>query len=281
MANHTTLTRRRWEAIKNNKTTLVGLFLTVIILAITVIAPFLAPFDPDDQHLENTLEPPGKFLFGTDEFGRDILSRIIIASRTSITIGVASIFFAALFGVPIGILAGYKGGWIDNLITRGVDIVMSIPSLLIGIIVVAALGPGPYKVTVAICLAYIPRFARLSRGSAMSLKEKEFILSAKSIGSRDSRIIFVHCLPNILGDVIVMATLWVAVAIRIEANLSFLGIGVQPPTASWGSMIGSGVNYLFSAPWVSLCPGLAILISIFSFNLVGDGIRDVIDPKLS
>ena len=281
MAEHITLTRRRWESIKRNKTTLVGLVLTFIIIIITIFAPLLAPFDPDDQHLEKSLEPPGRFLLGTDEFGRDILSRILIASRTSITIGVASILVAAFIGVPVGILAGYKRGWIDNMISRVVDIIMSIPTLLIGIIVVAALGSGSYKVTVAISLAYIPRFIRLARASAMSLKEKEFILSAKSIGSRDSRIIFIHCLPNILGDVIVMATLWVAVAIRIEANLSFLGIGVQPPTASWGSMIGSGVNFLLSAPWVSLCPGLAILISIFSFNLVGDGIRDVIDPKLS
>ncbi len=281
MAKHFTMTQRRWETVKSNKTTLVGLALTCLILLITVFAPVLAPFDPDEQHLDETMSPPGKFILGTDEFGRDILSRIVVASRTSISIGLSSILFAAVIGVPVGILAGYKGGGIDSIITRGVDIIMSIPSLLIGIIVVAALGPGPYKVTVAISLAYIPRFIRLARGSALSLKGKEFILSAKSIGSKDSRIIFVHFLPNILGDIVVMATLWVAVAIRIEANLSFLGIGVQPPTASWGSMIGSGVNFLFSAPWVPLFPGLAILISIFAFNLLGDGIRDVIDPKLS
>lgn len=281
MAREITLSRRRWEAIKSNKTTLIGLCLTILVIVITMIAPILAPYDPDEQYLDHVLEPPGEFVLGTDEFGRDMLSRILLASRISVTIGITSILFAACIGVPIGMFAGYKGGWIDHIITRGVDITMSFPTLLIGILVVAALGSGTYKVTIAICVAFVPRFIRLARGSTMSLKEKEFILSAKSIGARDPRTIFVHCLPNILGDITVMATLWVAVAIRIEANLSFLGIGVQPPTASWGSMIGSGVNYLLTAPWVSVLPGLAILIAIFSFNLLGDGIRDVVDPKLS
>jgi len=280
MPNEITLKGRRWESIKRNKTTLIGLCLAGIILTITVLAPVLVPYDPDEQFLDNALEPPGKFILGTDSFGRDILSRVLIASRISVSSGVFSILFAAIIGVPIGIVAGYRGGWIDSVITRIVDIIMSFPSLLIGIIIVAALGPGSYKVTIAISLAFVPRFIRLARGSTMALKEKEFILSARSIGARDTRVLFVHCLPNILGDITVMATLWVAVAIRIEANLSFLGIGIQPPTASWGSMIGYGVNYLLSAPWVSLFPGMAILITIFSFNLIGDGIRDVMDPRL-
>jgi peptide/nickel transport system permease protein len=281
MSNEITLKRRRWESIKRNKTTLIGLCLAGIILTITLLAPVLVPYDPDEQFLDHALEPPGKFILGTDSFGRDILSRVLIASRISVSIGIFSILFAAIIGVPIGIVAGYRGGWIDSVITRIVDIIMSFPSLLIGIIVVAALGPGSYKVTIAISLAFVPRFIRLARGSTMALKEKEFILSSRSIGARDTRVIFVHCLPNILGDITVMVTLWVAVAIRIEANLSFLGIGIQPPTASWGSMIGYGVNYLLSAPWVSLFPGMAILITIFSFNLIGDGIRDVVDPRLT
>jgi peptide/nickel transport system permease protein len=253
-----------------------------MIIMLTLLSPVLIPYDPDEQFLDNVGEKPGKkFLLGTDQFGRDLLSRIFIGARTSVTIGIVSILFAAMLGVPIGILAGYKGKWIDHAVTRVVDTIMSFPSLLIGILVVAALGPGLYKVIIAIGVAFTPRFIRLARGSTLKVKEMEFILSARSIGARDSRIIFIHCLPNIVGDITVMATLWIAVAIRIEANLSFLGIGVQPPTASWGSMIGSGVDYLFTAPWVSLFPGLAIFVTIFSFNLLGDGIRDVVDPKLS
>lgn len=274
--------RRRWEAIKSNRTTLIGLFLTIAVIVVTVLAPVVAPYDPDEQFLDQTLEKPGgKFLLGTDQFGRDLLSRILFGSRTSVTVGITSILLAAIIGVPVGILAGYRGRWMDQMISRIVDTIMSFPTLLIGILVVAALGPGLYKVAVAIGVAFIPRFIRLARGSTLAIKEKGYVLSAKSIGASDARIIFVHCLPNILGDITVMATLWVAVAIRVEASLSFLGIGVQPPMASWGAMVGTGVDNLFTAPWISLFPGLAILLAIFSFNLLGDGIRDVVDPKLS
>lgn len=274
--------RRRWEAVKRNKTTLIGFVMTVVVIVVTLLAPLLAPYDPDEQFLLQTLEEPSReFLLGTDQFGRDLLSRILFGSRTSITVGIVSIFLAALIGVPVGILAGYRGRWIDQMISRIVDTIMSFPTLLIGILVVAALGPGLYKVAIAIGVAFIPRFIRLARGSTLAIKEKGYIQSARSIGASDSRIIFIHCLPNILGDLTVMATLWVAVAIRVEASLSFLGIGVQPPMASWGAMVGSGVDNLLSAPWVSLFPGLAILLAIFSFNLLGDGIRDVVDPKLS
>ncbi len=274
--------QRRWDAIRSNRTTLVGLFLTIAVIVVTVLAPVVAPYDPDEQFLDQTLEKPGKnFLLGTDQFGRDLLSRILFGSRTSVTVGITSILLAAIIGVPVGIFAGYRGRWMDQLISRIVDTIMSFPTLLIGILVVAALGPGLYKVAVAIGVAFIPRFIRLARGSTLAIKEKGYVLSAKSIGAGDARIIFVHCLPNILGDITVMATLWVAVAIRVEASLSFLGIGVQPPMASWGAMVGTGVDNLFTAPWISLFPGLAILLAIFSFNLLGDGIRDVVDPKLS
>ncbi|MEN6484045.1 MAG: ABC transporter permease, partial [Syntrophobacteraceae bacterium] len=191
------------------------------------------------------------------------------------------ILLAAIIGVPVGILAGYRGGWVDQVISRIVDTIMSFPTLLVGILVVAAVGSGLSKVAVAIGVAFIPRFIRLARGATLAIKQKGYVLSARSIGAGDARIIFVHCLPNILGDLTVMATLWVAVAIRVEASLSFLGIGVQPPMASWGAMVGTGVDNLFTAPWISLFPGLAILLAIFSFNLLGDGIRDVVDPKLS
>jgi peptide/nickel transport system permease protein len=274
--------RRRWEAIKRNKTTLIGLALTIVVIVVTLLAPEISPYDPDEQFLDLVLEKPGnRFLLGTDEFGRDLLSRILFGARTSVTVGIVSILLAALIGVPVGILAGYRGGWMDQMISRVVDTIMSFPTLLIGILVVAALGSGLYKVAIAIGVAFIPRFIRLARGSTLAIKEKGYILSAKSIGASDARIIFIHCLPNILGDVTVMATLWVAVAIRVEASLSFLGIGVQPPMASWGAMVGTGVDNLFTAPWISLFPGLAILLTIFSFNLLGDGIRDVVDPKLS
>lgn len=274
--------QRRWHAIKSNRTTLIGLFLTIAVLVVTVLAPVIAPYDPDEQFLEQTLEKPGgQFLLGTDQFGRDLLSRILFGSQTSITVGVASILLAAIIGVPVGILAGYRGGWVDQVISRIVDTIMSFPTLLVGILVVAAVGSGLSKVAVAIGVAFVPRFIRLARGATLAIKQKGYVLSARSIGAGDARIIFVHCLPNILGDLTVMATLWVAVAIRVEASLSFLGIGVQPPMASWGAMVGTGVDNLFTAPWISLFPGLAILLAIFSFNLLGDGIRDVVDPKLS
>lgn len=274
--------QRRWNAIRRNRTTMIGLVMTVAVIGLTLLAPLLIPYDPDEQFLDQTLEKPSsKFLLGTDQFGRDLLSRILVGSRTSVTVGIISISLAALIGIPVGILAGYRGKWIDQLITRVVDTIMSFPTLLIGILVVAALGPGLYKVAIALGIAFVPRFIRLARGSTLSIKEKGYILSARSIGASDSRIIFVHCLPNIVGDITVMATLWVAVAIRVEASLSFLGIGVQPPMASWGAMVGSGVDNLFTAPWVSLFPGLAILLAVFSFNLLGDGIRDIVDPKLS
>lgn len=282
MNGETSVQHRRFDAVRRNKTTMVGFVLTLAVIAVTLLAPLVMPYDPDEQFLDQVLEKPsGRFLLGTDQFGRDLLSRILIGSRTSIAVGIASILLAALIGVPVGILAGYRGRWVDQIVTRVVDMIMSFPTLLIGILVVAALGPGLYKVAVAIGVAFIPRFIRLARGSTLSIKEKGYILSSRSIGAGDARIIFVHCLPNIIGDITVMATLWVAVAIRVEASLSFLGIGVQPPMASWGAMVGTGVDDLFTAPWVSLFPGLAILITIFSFNLLGDGIRDVVDPKLS
>ena len=282
MTKEISLQSRRWDAVKRNKTTLVGFILTITVIALTLLAPLVLPYDPDEQFLDRVLEEPSaQFLLGTDQFGRDLLSRILIGARTSVTVGIASILLAALIGVPVGILAGYRGGWADHLITRVVDTIMSFPTLLIGILVVAALGPGLYKVAVAIGVAFTPRFIRLARGSTLAIKEKGYILATRSIGAGDSRIIFIHCLPNIIGDLTVMATLWVAVAIRVEASLSFLGIGVQPPMASWGAMVGTGVDNLFTAPWVSLFPGLAILVTIFSFNLLGDGIRDVVDPKLS
>lgn len=282
MTKEISLQSRRWDAVKRNKTTLVGFILTITVIAVTLLAPLVLPYDPDEQFLDRVLEEPSaQFLLGTDQFGRDLLSRILIGARTSVTVGIASILLAALIGVPVGILAGYRGGWADHLITRVVDTIMSFPTLLIGILVVAALGPGLYKVAVAIGVAFTPRFIRLARGSTLAIKEKGYILATRSIGAGDSRIIFIHCLPNIIGDLTVMATLWVAVAIRVEASLSFLGIGVQPPMASWGAMVGTGVDNLFTAPWVSLFPGLAILVTIFSFNLLGDGIRDVVDPKLS
>ncbi|MBE0559048.1 MAG: ABC transporter permease, partial [Proteobacteria bacterium] len=196
--------RRRWETIKGNKTTLVGLILTIIVIALTLLAPVLSPYDPDEQFLDRVLEKSSaEFLLGTDQFGRDLLSRILIGARTSVTVGIASILLAALIGVPVGILAGYRGGWADHMITRIVDTIMSFPTLLIGILVVAALGPGLYKVAIAIGVAFIPRFIRLARGTTLSIKEKGYILSARSIGAGDSRIIFIHCLPNIIGDLTV------------------------------------------------------------------------------
>jgi peptide/nickel transport system permease protein len=281
MLRERTQAQRMWRTFKKNRTALVGAIGVILVLLLAIFGPFFMPYNPVEQHLFDQLKPPSaRFPFGTDVFGRDVLSRVILGTRFSLMVGLTSVMIAVVLGVPTGILAGYKGGLIDTGITRVVDILMSFPVLILGLMLRAAIGGGFIGLVLAIGIAITPRFIRLARGPTISIREKEYVESAKALGVSEFRLMFRHIMPNVMGDVAVMSTLWIALAIRLEANLSFIGIGIPPPTPSWGEMIRSGVDFLTNAPWISTIPGMFILFSVMSFNMIGDGIRDIIDPKL-
>jgi peptide/nickel transport system permease protein len=275
------LNKKALASFRRNKTAMVGLVLVVVIVIASMAATLIAPYDMRVQNVKaRYLSPSSQHLMGTDEFGRDIFSRVFIGSRVSLMVGVSSILTAMVFGVLLGVYSGLKGGVVDQILSKVVDSLMSFPSLLLGILVVAALGPGVRNATLAIAIAFIPRFARVARGPTIVLKENEFIMAARAAGATDARIIFRHIIPNLVGEVVVMCSLWISTAIIIESSLSFLGLGVQPPTPSWGMMIKDGVDQIQLAPWLAVFPGLAISIAVLAFNLLGDGLRDLLDPKL-
>jgi peptide/nickel transport system permease protein len=269
------------KTFKSNKTSVVGLFMAFAVVIIALLSPWISPYDPISQDLNIQHAPPSwSHPFGADSYGRDQLSRILWGSRVSLVVGILSVLFAMAAGIPLGMLGGYKGGRIDNLVLRFIDIFMSFPIVILGLLVLAIMGPGLIKIVIAIGIALTPRIARLARGSTLAIKEKEFIEAARAVGQKDGKIMLIHVLPNIFGEILVMGTLWVATAIIVEASLSFIGLGVRPPTPSWGAMIRDGLDQLTNAPWLSIFPGLAIFISVFSFNLIADGLRDISDPKL-
>jgi peptide/nickel transport system permease protein len=269
------------RTFKNNKTSAVGLFMSITIVLIALFAPWISPHDPIAQDMNIQHAPPGwEHPFGTDSYGRDQFSRVLWGARVSLVVGTLSVLFAMAAGIPLGMIGGYTGGRIDNLINRFIDMFMSFPVVILGLLVLAIMGPGLIKIVIAIALAITPRIARLARGSTLAIKGKEFIEAARAIGQNNIKIMFFHILPNILGELLVMGTLWVATAIIVEASLSFIGLGVRPPTPSWGAMIREGLDQLTNAPWLSFFPGLAIFLSVFSFNLIADGLRDISDPKL-
>ncbi len=273
--------KKALAAFKQNKIALVGLVILVAIIGGALFADIIAPYDVREQDIKNRYQPPSmEHFLGTDEFGRDVFSRILIGSRVSLMVGIVSILIAMVFGVLLGAYAGFKGGWIDQVSTKIIDALMTFPSLILGILVVSALGPGEKNAVIAIAIAFIPRFARVARGPAIVLKENEFIMASRAGGATDLRVIVQHVLPNLVGEVVVMGSLWVSTAIIIEASLSFLGLGVQPPTPSWGMMIKAGVDEIQMAPWLAVFPGLAISLAVLAFNLLGDGLRDLLDPKL-
>jgi peptide/nickel transport system permease protein len=261
--------------------TSIGAALCLIVVCGAVFAPWLAPFDPNDQHIIDRLLPPGgDYLLGTDSFGRDVLSRILWGARISLVVSVASIAAAIAVGGTIGMVSGYVGGRVDLLVMQTMDVMLSFPSLILGLIVVALLGPDLINLIIAIALTAIAPFARIARAPVLSLKERAFIEAGRALGFSHMRILFVHVLPNILSEVLVMGSLWMATAVRTEASLSFIGLGVKPPTASWGSMMREGFENILDAPWLSIWPGLAILLLVLGLNMIGDGLRDATDPKL-
>jgi peptide/nickel transport system permease protein len=272
--------QRAWRTFRRNKSAVIGLGMVVLVILVAVFAAVIAPHDPIEQSTINRLEPPSAdYLLGRDQYGRDVYSRIIYGTRVALLVGVASVALGAALGTAMGIVAGYFGGRISLLIMRLVDIMLSFPDLITGLLVMAVLGTGMVKLILAIGLTMAPRFARIAYGSALSMKEKEFVEAALALGQRTRIILTRHILPNVGGELLVLASLWTAQAIRLEASLSFVGLGVQPPTPTWGQMIRDGTVYLTDLPLLSLAPGVALLITVFAFNLVGDGLRDVLDPK--
>jgi len=268
------------RAIKNNKTTLVGIVLTLFILLVALLAPWLAPFDPIHQNISRGDLPPGPVhILGTDSYGRDVLSRILLGARVSLGIALSAVGLAITIGSLVGVIAGYKGGLVDAITIRVIDMLMTFPTIILGLMVLAVLGSGMFNLTLAISVAITPRFARVARGSAIAMRERDYIQAARALGMSDWRIIFVHVLPNITNEILVISTLWTGTAILQEAGLSFIGLGVKPPTPSWGGMIRDGVNQLLNQPWLSIAPGVAIFIVVLAFNMIGDGLRDVMDPK--
>ena len=267
--------------LKKNRMALVGLAILLAILLTALFANVIAPFPYDEQDLLATLEGPSlQHWFGTDEFGRDIFSRIIFGSRISLQVGFVAVGFSVAVGGFLGAVAGYYGGKIDNVIMRVMDVLLSIPQLLLAISVAASLGPGLLNLMLAVGIAAIPQYARLVRASVLSIRDQEFVEAAISVGSGDLRIIFKHILPNCLAPIIVQATLGVAFAILIAAGLSFIGLGLEPPTPEWGAMLSGGREFIRDYPYMTLFPGLAIMITILGLNFLGDGLRDALDPKL-
>jgi peptide/nickel transport system permease protein len=254
----------------------------VIALALTaILAPFLAPKDPTAQSLfDKRAKPFGKFVLGADQFGRDILSRLIYGARVSLFVAFFSVLIALAGGLFIGTICGYFEGLLDTLLMRVMDLLLSFPYLLLAIALVSAMGPGLLNTTLAIGLWALPTFARMVRAAVLGLKKREFVTAARALGAPAWRIILSHIVPNFVAPVVVYATLFMANAIMMEAALSFLGLGVQPPTPSWGEMISSGRNALMVAPHVATIPGLVIMAAVLGFNLLGDGLRDALDPKM-
>ena len=265
----------------SNRTSLIGACISAAILFVVILSPWISPYDPIRQNVYYRLTPPERsHLFGTDEYGRDVLSRVLTGARISFLVGMISVILGMVIGTGMGMLAGYAGGKVETAIMRILDILMSFPDEVFGVMVMIVLGSGMQNVIIVITVLMIPRFARLGHAPTLALKEMDYISAARSVGASDFRIIMRHILPNIFGEVLVMGTLWLGTAIRLEASLSFLGVGVPPPTPTLGSMVRAGVDFLAIAPWVSVFAGFAILISVFAFNLLGDGLRDITDPKL-
>jgi len=269
------------RAFNANKTSWFGLGVFAAVCLLALLAPVIAPYDPIDQNILFRLKPPdAAHWFGTDYYGRDTLSRIIWGARISLTIGLMAIGSAMLIGTLIGLVAGYFGGRTDIIVMQIMDVLLAFPSLILGLIVVAMLGPSVTNLVIAISLTAIPPFARIARAPTISVKNREFIEAGHALGYSHSRLMFGHILPNIAPEVLVMGSLWLATAIRVEASLAFIGLGVNPPTPTWGGMIREGFENILDSFWLALFPSLAILIVVFSLNLLGDGLRDAIDPRL-
>ena len=266
---------------RQNPTTTAGAVITLLIVAAAVLAPFLAPYDPTEQDIMSRLQgPSAEFWLGTDQFGRDILSRLMFGAQISLTVSLGAIACAIVIGGVIGMVSGYVGGRFDLIVMQTMDVLLSFPSLILGLIVVALLGPDLINLVFAIALTAIAPFARIARAPTLVLKDRAFVEAGHALGYSHTRILFRHILPNILSELLVMGSLWMATAVRTEASLSFIGLGVKPPTPTWGGMTRDGFENILDAPWLAIFPGVAILLLVLGLNMVGDGLRDATDPKL-
>ena len=268
---------RRWAPIG------VGLVIAAAMIVVAAAAPYIAPLSPSAQYSDAVLKAPGaneRHLLGTDDYGRDILSRIIWGARISLQVGLASVVFGFVIGVPLGIYAGYRGARTETVIMRATDMLMAFPTLLLALIIVTALGGSLFNEIVAIGIALTPNFLRLARSLTLTIREHDYILAARGLGAGQLRVMARHVFPNALYALVVVATLYIATAIRTEASLSFLGLGIPPPTPSWGNILSEGRQYIKCCPWITTFSGLAIMLAVLAFNIVGDALRDLLDPRL-
>ncbi|MFI4996744.1 MAG: ABC transporter permease [Hyphomicrobiales bacterium] len=269
------------RAFNTNKASWIGLVIFVAIVLAAILAPVLAPHDPLEQDVLDRLKPPSlEHILGTDNYGRDTFSRLLYGARISLVIGVVSTLIAMAAGTLIGMLAGWRGGRFDTIIMQVMDMLLAFPSLILGLIIVAMLGSSIGNIIAAIALTSVPPFARIARAPTIAVKGRDFIEACRSLGFSDTRILAGHILPNIFPEILVMGSLWLANAIRTEASLAFIGLGLKPPTATWGGMIRDGFDNILDSAWLAIAPGMAILIVVFALNLLGDGLRDAVDPKL-
>jgi peptide/nickel transport system permease protein len=269
------------RALRKNRLSWIGLGLLATIVFVAIFAPWIAPYDPLQQHINFRLDPPSfRFWLGTDSFGRDVLSRLIFGARISLLVSFVAILIAMSVGSALGILAGYFGGLVDQVVTGLVDVLLSFPALLLGLMVAAMLGASLENLMVAIAITEVAPFIRVARAPTIALKQRDFVEAGKALGFGHIRLMWFHILPNMISDVIVLASMWMATAIRTEASLSFIGMGVPPPAATWGSMIRDGFENILDAWWLTVFPSVSILLTVLALNLLGDALRDAIDPKM-
>lgn len=272
---------RFWTAALRHKMASFGVFLVALVVLSALLAPWISPHDPLDQNVLQRLAPPSAdFPLGNDSFGRDILSRILWGGRVSLVVSTSAVLIAIVIGGVLGILAGYFGGLFDRVTMAAMDVLLSFPTLVMGLLVMAMLGPTIGNLILAIALTAVAPFARIARAPTLAIKERDFVEAGRALGFSDLRIMVVHILPNIIDEILVMASLWLATAIRTEASLSFIGLGVRPPTPTWGGMIREGFENILDAPGLAIFPSLAILAVMLGLNMVGDGLRDATDPRL-
>ncbi len=274
-----------WQVVlrqlRRNRTAMIGAAIIFIEIVLAIGAPVIAPFDPLDQNPRAALQAPSReHLMGTDDTGRDLFSRVIWGARISLRVGVVSVLIGGGIGILLGVIAGFRGGWLDNLIMRFMDLLLAFPGILLALGIIAILGPGLSNVMLAVGISSIPAYTRVARGSTLALREREFVTSARSIGAKDRRIMLRYILPNVLPPLVVLATLGIAGAILTAAGLSFIGLGAVPPTPEWGAILTLGRKYINQAWWYTTFPGIAIMITVLGINMLGDALRDALDPKL-
>lgn len=269
-----------WRRATRSPGLMIGAVTVLAVILLAILAPWIAPYDPNEQDpVAALMGPSAEHWFGTDFFGRDVLSRVIWGARISLSVGFLATAIGVVVGTVIGVVAGYFGGWTDRLITAATDVLLSFPQLIMGLMLVAVLGPSLGNLILAIAVTAVPAFIRIARGSTLAMRQRDFVDACRALGYSDLRIMFGHILPNILDEVVVLASLWLATAIRTESTLAFIGLGVPPPTATWGSIVREGFDNLLDAPWLSIFPSLAILAVMIGLNLIGDGLRDATDPR--